>query len=305
MARGAYGEQLGRSFNLETPPTLSSPTRFGPLVVTELRSDEPGFGFTAPMATESAYLLGLQLRGIAHHELWVDGRSVPVKPISPGTTHLYDLECNPICFTDQPFHDLFFYLPREALTELGEDSGTPGVRDLRWEKGAFLDDTVVRHIGYALLPALHAQQHTNQIFVDHMLVALRTHLVATYGGLRAARVAPACGGLAPWQERRAKELMRTRLADGVPLIELARECDLSPSTFVRAFKRSTGMSPHQWLLMRRVDRAIELMSDRSRSLVDIALSCGFADQSHFTRVFTARTGVGPGVYRNAMPRSRD
>lgn len=303
MARGAYGERLGRSFNLETPPTLCSHAERGQLVVTELFCDRPDFGFTEPIATESAYLIGLQLQGIASHELWVDGRSVPVKPIAPGTTHLYDLECNPVCYTDQPFHDLFFYIPREALAELGEDG--PEVRDLKWPRGAFLDDAVIRHIGLALLPALDAGQHTNQTFVDHMLLALRSHLIATYRGLPTAKTQRPCSGLAAWQERRVKELMRTRLADGVPLVELARACDLSPSTFVRAFKRSTGLSPHQWLLAQRVDHSIDLMRDEKRSLADIAFACGFADQSHFTRVFTARMGVRPGVYRAGLPKTRD
>lgn len=107
MAQGAYGERLGRSFNLETPPTLGSRTERGHLIVTELLRDKPGFGFTEPIAPESAYLLGLQLRGITHHELWVDGRSIPVSPIAPNTTHLFDLECNPVCYTNEPFHDLF------------------------------------------------------------------------------------------------------------------------------------------------------------------------------------------------------
>lgn len=303
MARGAYGERLGRSFNLDAPPTLGSQTDTGQLMVTELYCEAPDFGFTTPIAPESAYLLGLQLRGIAHHELWVDGRSVPVKPIAPGTTHLYDLECNPVCYTDQPFHDLFFYLPRETLAELGDDIGMSPVRDLSWMRGDFVDDPVIRHIGYALLPALHAQQHTNQTFVDHMLLALRSHLTVTYGGTPTTRVTSPCGGLAPWQERRVKELLRMKLAEGMPLIELARECGLSPSAFVRGFKRSTGMSPHQWLLMRRVDRAMELMHDHSRTLADIALSCGFADQSHFTRIFTAKVGVRPGVYRSSLPRA--
>ncbi|ADG18846.1 helix-turn-helix transcriptional regulator [Paraburkholderia atlantica] len=304
MAQGAYGERLGRSFNLETPPTLGSRTERGHLIVTELLRDKPGFGFTEPIAPESAYLLGLQLRGITHHELWVDGRSIPVSPIAPNTTHLFDLECNPVCYTNEPFHDLFFYVPREALAELGGDDGKSAPRDLHWPRGAFLGDEVIRHIGYALLPALHAQQHTNQTFVDHVLLALRSHLVTTYGGFRAATAIRSQGGLAPWQERRVKELMRTRLADGVPLIELARECNLSTSTFVRAFRRSTGMSPHQWLMARRIDSAVALMGDHSRSLADIALLCGFADQSHFTRVFTARLGVRPGVYRANLPKSQ-
>jgi len=105
------------------------------------------------------------------------------------------------------------------------------------------------------------------------------------------------GGLALWQVRRVKELMSESLSEEIPLSRLATECGLSVRHFARAFRHSTGVSPHRWLLKHRVDHARELLSDRALSLTDIALSCGFADQSHFTRVFTAMVGVSPGVWR--------
>ena len=105
------------------------------------------------------------------------------------------------------------------------------------------------------------------------------------------------GGLAPWQERRAKELMSATLNEQIPLSRLASECGLSVRHFARAFRLSTGMPPHRWLLKYRVDHAKKLMRMRAWSLADIASFCGFADQSHFTRVFTANGGVSPGLWR--------
>jgi transcriptional regulator GlxA family with amidase domain len=93
--------------------------------------------------------------------------------------------------------------------------------------------------------------------------------------------------------------MREHVADGIALVELARACRLSSSAFVRAFKQSMGVPPHQWLLLRRIDRAIELMRDGTVQLAEVALSAGFADQSHFTRIFAGKMGVSPGVWRNA------
>src|SRR5438552_18460374 len=83
----------------------------------------------------------------------------------------------------------------------------------------------------------------------------------------------------------------------MPLCRLSTISCLSDLHFARAFRNSSGVSPHRWLLKHRVDHARELLSDRALSLTDIALSCGFADQSHFTRVFTAMVGVSPGVWR--------
>jgi AraC-like DNA-binding protein len=299
MGRGAYGDRLGRSFHMDDPPTLVSHTagRFR-LAVTELRCDKPDYGFTAPIPREEAFLVGLQLRGLQRHELWVDGRAVRVQPIAENTCSFFDLTRDPLAYIAEPFHPLFFYIPQAALSELAAEVGAPHAT-LVCRHGEPVEDDVLRALGCSLLPALHARQQSNALFVDHVLLALRAHLVRTYGGVR-ARTPPASRGLAPWQERRARELMRAHLADGIALADLAAACTLSPSAFVHAFKRSTGISPHQWLIQRRVEFAMERMGDAGACLADIALECGFADQSHFTRAFMARMGVSPGTWRRHM-----
>jgi AraC family transcriptional regulator len=108
------------------------------------------------------------------------------------------------------------------------------------------------------------------------------------------------GGLAPWQVRRAKEILSAHLDGGIPLQEVARECHLSMSHFSRQFRRTTGLPPHKWLLTRRIEVAKEKLDDRRLSLSDVAAACGFADQSHLTRVFTRMVGVTPGAWRRAL-----
>ena len=105
------------------------------------------------------------------------------------------------------------------------------------------------------------------------------------------------GGLAPWQMQRATKLMTANLRERVPLSQLAARCGLSMRHFARAFRQSTGVSPHRWLLNHRVEHAKELLRNPTMSLVEIALACGFADQSHFTRTFTTLAAVGPGLWR--------
>ena len=301
MQKGAYGNRLGRSFRMSNPPTLTTHTAGKqPLAVTEVFCDTPDYGFTAPIAAESSYIVGLQLRGLQRHALWLDGRPVPVRPIVPGTTHFYDLERHPIAYIKDPFHPLFFYVPRTALTELSEELGTREASDLRYRPGEFIDDPVIRHLGLSLLPALHAQRENHQLFVDHVLLALRAHLLSAYGDVR-HRSPSMRGGLAPWRQRQATELMREHLVDGIPLALVAKACDLSCSAFVRAFKKSTGLSPHQWLIAQRIELALKLMrDDHSLTLADVALAAGFADQSHFTRTFTCKMGVSPGAWRGAI-----
>jgi AraC-like DNA-binding protein len=87
------------------------------------------------------------------------------------------------------------------------------------------------------------------------------------------------------------------LAGATPLAEIARFCGLSAGHFARAFRRSTGLAPHAWLLNARVERAMVLLRQPGKSLSEIALACGFADQSHFGRVFTRLTGQSPRAWR--------
>ena len=85
-----------------------------------------------------------------------------------------------------------------------------------------------------LLPALSHPDQANRLFVDYVLLAVGAHIAQTYGGMRpVSRLVQ--GGLAPWQERRAKEMIAANL-DGVPVKELARECGFSTAHFCRAFR---------------------------------------------------------------------
>ena len=113
---------------------------------------------------------------------------------------------------------------------------------------------------------------------------------------------PARGGLAPWQERRAMEILRANIKRGVALKEVARECGLSVGYFSHAFRRTLGVAPHKWLTEQRVVLSKEKLRDAGLSLSDVAAECGFSDQSHLTRVFRRTVGVSPGEWRRAFKR---
>jgi AraC-like DNA-binding protein len=99
-------------------------------------------------------------------------------------------------------------------------------------------------------------------------------------------------GLAPWQLKRAKSLFESHLCGGIGVEQVARACGLSRSHFSHAFRTSTGLSPHNWLIRKRVEAAREMMLSQG-SLCEIALACGFSDQSHLTRQFHRVTGATP------------
>jgi transcriptional regulator GlxA family with amidase domain len=105
------------------------------------------------------------------------------------------------------------------------------------------------------------------------------------------------GGLADWQLDLTLALVLRNLSVGISVAELACQCGLSRSHFARAFKVSTGLPPHRWLMRCRVERSQELLERSNDEIAEIAQCCGFADQSHLTRVFHTATGVSPAAWR--------
>src|SRR6266702_3621027 len=136
-----------------------------------------------------------------------------------------------------------------------------------------------------------------QLFGDSVvaaIVARFAHLSTTNRPATSRRL-----GLTKRQLTQVTEFMHDNLSRSIRLSELASLAGLSASQFGRAFKVSTGMTPHKWLLGVRIEYAKCMLGDRNNSLVDIALDAGFSEQSHFTRAFTAANGVSPHAWRRS------
>jgi len=294
---GVYGQRLGRRLRLDDAPVLITRSlRSAELAVTETRNDAPVTGLSGAMPPDDAWLVSLKFRDYADCECWERGKCVIKTDIFAGATYLYDLKRNPRYVIDKPFHSIFFYLPRSALDNIAEQSGAPRIDELAYKPGIGHDDGVIRHLGGSLLEALRRPDEANQLFVDHTMLAFTAHVAQSYGGLQRI-TEPARGGLAAWQLKRACERLESDLGGKIPLEQIAAELELSGSHFSRAFRLSTGLPPHKWLLRQRVRAAKQLMTVRDLSLSEIAISVGFANQSHFTRVFSSVVGVSPGTWR--------
>ena len=112
------------------------------------------------------------------------------------------------------------------------------------------------------------------------------------------------GGLTPWRESLAKQLILDRLGETIEVAELASACALSRSHFSRAFKCSTGLSPQDWIRHQRIARAKQLIRSTDLSLTQISLECGFCDQAHFCHIFTRSEGINPFAWRCRALRPR-
>ena len=291
-----WGAKVQRQLRLkDLPPALTTRSiRGAEVAATETRDDNPEPGLCSALPLEDSYIVSLKFRNYADCELWENGKCITKSDVRPGSIYLYDMKRDPRFVIDKPFHSLNFYLPRTAL-DVVSPAGQPRVDQLDCQFGTGLDDQVVWNIGATLIEALRRPEQANQLFVDHMMLAFTAHVAQAYGGLRLAE--PIRGGLAPWQVRRACERIEADLDGKLPMAQLAAEFGLSVSHFSRAFRMSTGMPPHQWLLRQRVEAAKQLMGACDLTLAEIAVSTGFANQSHFTRVFSSVTGISPGAWR--------
>lgn len=108
------------------------------------------------------------------------------------------------------------------------------------------------------------------------------------------------GGLTPWRERLVKSLIHTLLGEKISVPQLAQACALSRSHFSRAFKRSTGMSPQDWIHQQRIAQAKRLIQESDMTLTQISAECGFCDQAHFSRTFSKTEGVNPMAWRSRL-----
>jgi AraC family transcriptional regulator len=184
----------------------------------------------------------------------------------------------------------------EILEQALHDSRQTRV-ELRERHG--LQDQTMRHLMEILLYEKRQGFQRGAFFLDGIAAALASHLIHYYSA-DAPLIANSIGGMTPSTLRRCIALMEARLERDLRLDELAREAGLSTSHFIRSFRESTGKTPYQFLLERRVQRAQTLMRDPRASLAKIAISSGFADQHHLARVFRHITGITPTTYRRSL-----
>ena len=292
----AYGGELASNYGAEEAPhVVTRALQRAELAATELLIDRPPGRIGDLIPRQDAYMVCCQLREKASIEYWEEGKAFAVPSLRAGDTTIHDLQRNPTAMIDGPLHTLMWFVPRQALNALADEANVSHIDELRFDPRVGVADEIIRQISVSMLPALRAPEQVSRLFASHVALALAAHVAHAYGGMPTEpRLAK--GGLAPWQERRSKELLIANLAGDASLAEIAKACGLSVTYFSRAFRKSTGLAPHSWLLQARIEHAITLMRRREQRLAEIALACGFADQSHFTRTFVKRVGMTPGAW---------
>ena len=293
---GTYGARMAKHLHLASASTISVRTRRRALLaVTRLRSETGLADRTTPIPRERAFTVQLNLRYVAPVEFWLHGRPVPVDPAQQaGSVGIIHLEQDPSIYLGSAFDIVQFYVPRAALDEFADENDGCRCETLTWPFGQV--DPQLKNLGTCLLPVLERPELASELYVDHLVFAAHAYIARTYGGIK---MVPSIvrGGLAPWQLNRATEILKANLAGQIALSRVARECKLSVSHFVRAFKQTVGQPPYRWLLEQRIDAAKELLLHSGLPMVEIGLKCGFADQACFIRAFRKLLDTTPGEWR--------
>ncbi|MDN7850440.1 AraC family transcriptional regulator [Burkholderia seminalis] len=249
-------------------------------------------------ACDRGFLVGVSLNG-GHSRTIYSRTGASERRFQPHSIYIRDFSRNFRADLHGRFDFLLVELPHTYLAGLGPEHDGSATGGLRCRPDAC--DPVLGHLALAVAEGLDATGPLNTLFVEQVGLAIGTHVVRRYGNLR-ARDLQRTGNLSPAKVARAQELLMEKADLGVSIEEVAAECELSRGYFIRAFSRTTGRTPHQWLLEQRVMRARDLIETSDMTLADIAMACGFSDQSHLSRVFVRIVGHPPGAWRRARSR---
>lgn len=205
-----------------------------------------------------------------------------VRRIQPGGLFMHPAGRDLTVELGGPLDTVHAYLSDKVLpVELSEEMGTA--------------DPLVEQLMLALDGVVQQWEPSARTYVDHLSGLLAAHLAHHYSTARATK--PDNARLSEKQLTAAKEVMLGRLAEPIPLADLAAAATLSVSQFTRRFKAATGDTPHRYLMRMRVEQACRLLRTGTLSIPEIAVRCGFSHQEHLTRVMRARVGTTPAAYR--------
>jgi AraC-like DNA-binding protein len=219
-----------------------------------------------------------------------------------GCGHGFDLypagEYETVAISESPRTMLILTLPASLTAMLLPHTETDlALKHCRFQ---FADRTLERLV---LALASHAREGEplGALYTRSLSAALLTRLVAIQG---AKRTDSQPQGISDATRRIVLDLIERQLATPPRVDELALICALAPADFLRAFRDEFGMTPHQFVLDRRIAKAKQLLAEEA-SLTMVALELGFASHGHFTATFHARTGITPSEYRRRMRKPVD
>jgi AraC family transcriptional regulator len=189
------------------------------------------------------------------------------------------------------------YLPHTTLERIAREADTAAPGELLERTGH--SDPVTSRLLMSAADVLEGNAALDALFRQQLTDLLATRLLAAHAGAPTT-FQPVMGGLSPNALRRAIERLRSDSDADVSLAALASDAGLSRFHFCRAFKESTGLSPHAWLRQHRLEQAMNMLRDTDASVVSVAAALGYASQTAFAAAFRKLTGETPSNWRRRV-----
>ena len=156
-------------------------------------------------------------------------------------------------------------------------------------------DLLIQSIALNLKANLDSHSY-DRLYAESLFNTLSLHLLRNYS-TRSLDLKEYSQGIAPFKLKQVLDLIGDRLSEEISIEQMADYLDLSPFHFCRQFKKSVGITPHQYVMQQRVEMAKTMLKRQTIPLSDVAFDCGFSNQSHLGRVFKRYTGTTPKRYR--------
>lgn len=225
------------------------------------------------------------------------GRSVAIGTFRPGVLIVIPEGSSSRWDIPKPVDVVQLYLPHATLTRVADEADTATPIDLL-ERTAH-PDPITSRLLLSAADVLEGNEALDTLFRQQLTDLLATRLLAAHTG-SPNTIRPARGGLAPKMLLRAIERLRSESDADVSLAALASDAGLSRFHFCRAFKDSTGLSPHAWLRQHRLEQAMNMLRDSDASVVSVAAALGYSSQTAFAAAFRKLTGETPSDWRRRL-----
>jgi AraC family transcriptional regulator len=197
---------------------------------------------------------------------------------------------------EQEVQFMFVAIDHQLLEQLGTEIGSSKDIELI-PHYATLRDPLLQGIILSVKDELQLGG-AGGLYIEQLTTTLAVHLLKKYCvNKNKHNISAHDDGLPKYKLRQALDYINNHLDQDIKLTNLAQAVGMSQYYFTRLFKQSMGMAPYQYVIQQRVEKAKLLLKCWQVAISDIALACGFANQSHFTKYFRQLTGVTPKVYR--------